>query len=64
MAVGAIVMFIAANPAWGNYGLVIANFGEICITLGLTPTCVRFAKRREDGSPARGAAAVAVREAA
>lgn len=64
MAVGAIAMFIAANPAWGNYGLVVANFGEICITLGLILTCVRFAKGREDGSPARGGAAVAVREAA
>lgn len=45
MAVGAGLMFIAAGAFAGHrYGLVIANLGEIAITLGLIATCVHFAR--------------------
>lgn len=64
MTLGALFMFSVAGPWWGDYGLLVANLGEIAITLGLITTCVHFAKKRREGSPARGAAAMAVREAA
>lgn len=43
MALGAGSMFIAAGAFGGSYyGLPIANFGEILITLGLITTALRF----------------------
>ena len=47
MAAGAGAMFIAAGAfGQGRYGLPIANFGEICITLGLITTCAHLARNR------------------
>lgn len=53
MAVGSGLMFVAAGALGrGPYALPIANFGEICITLGLIVTCAHFArlKQREAGA--------------
>lgn len=48
LAVGSGVMFIAAGGfARSTYGLPIANFGEICITLGFIVTCTHFARLRQ-----------------
>jgi hypothetical protein len=45
LAVGSGLMFIAAGALGRSaYALPIANFGEICITLGLITTCVHFAR--------------------
>ncbi|MBM4195644.1 MAG: hypothetical protein FJ197_00910 [Gammaproteobacteria bacterium] len=45
MAGGAGVMFICAGAFAGSpWSLPIANFGEICITLGLILTCAHFAR--------------------
>jgi hypothetical protein len=63
MTMGALAMFVCAGPWWGDNSLPIANFGEICITLGLITTCAHFAKRR-DGSRAPGAAGLAMQKAA
>jgi hypothetical protein len=65
LAVGAGAMFVAAGAfATHRYALPISNLGEIFITLGLITTCVHFARRQHAASPARGGAAMAVREAA
>lgn len=46
MAVGSGAMFIAAGAfARSPWSLPIANFGEICITLGMIVTCTHFAAR-------------------
>lgn len=43
LALGAGAMFIAAGAFGGSYyGLPIANFGEVLITLGLVVTALRF----------------------
>jgi hypothetical protein len=63
LAVGSGAMFIAAGAfARSQWSLPIANFGEICITLGFIVTCVHFA-RLKAGAPRPGPA-VAVRQAA
>jgi hypothetical protein len=48
MAVGSGLMFIAAGAfGRGTYALPIANFGEICITLGLIVTCAHYARLKQ-----------------
>ena len=45
LAAGSGAMFIAAGAfARSPWSLPIANFGEICITLGFIVTCVHFAR--------------------
>ena len=45
LAVGAGTMFIAAGAfASSNWSLPIANFGEVCFTLGYITTCAHFAR--------------------
>lgn len=45
LALGSGAMFIAAGAfARSPWSLPIANFGEICITLGFIVTCVHFAR--------------------
>lgn len=56
MAVGSGLMFIAAGALGrGPYALPIANFGEICITLGLIVTCAHFARLKQREARAVGA---------
>lgn len=63
LAIGSGAMFIAAGAfARSKYSLPIANFGEICITLGFIVTCAHFA-RRKGGAP-QSAPASAMRQAA
>lgn len=63
LAVGSAAMFIAAGAfARSQWSLPIANFGEICITLGFIATCVHFA-RLKSGAP-RPQPATAMRQAA
>jgi hypothetical protein len=63
LAVGSGAMFIAAGAfARSQWSLPIANFGEICITLGFIVTCVHFARLKAGAS--RPGPAVAVRQAA
>lgn len=51
LAIGSGAMFVAAGAfARSQYSLPIANFGEICITLGFIATCVHFA-RLHAGAP-------------
>lgn len=45
LAAGAGIMFIAAGAfASSNWSLPIANFGEICFTLGYISSCAHFAR--------------------
>jgi hypothetical protein len=63
LAIGSGAMFVAAGAFAGSqYSLPIANFGEICITLGFIATCVHFA-RLQAGAP-RPVAASAMRQSA
>lgn len=63
LAVGSGAMFIAAGAfARSQWSLPIANFGEICITLGFIVTCAHFA-RLKSRSP-RPQPAAAARQAA
>jgi hypothetical protein len=63
LAAGSGAMFIAAGAfARSPWSLPIANFGEICITLGFIVTCVHFARLR--ALPPRSRPAVAMRQAA
>ncbi|MDH4023592.1 MAG: hypothetical protein OEV14_10730 [Gammaproteobacteria bacterium] len=56
LAVGSGLMFVAAGGFAGHkYGLPIANFGEICITLGLIVTCAHFGRLKLRGFRARTA---------
>jgi hypothetical protein len=49
-------MFVAAGAfASSDWSLPIANFGEICITLGFIVTCTHFAALKA-GSPTTGPA--------
>ncbi|MEZ5562633.1 MAG: hypothetical protein R3F27_06760 [Gammaproteobacteria bacterium] len=51
LTVGAGLMFIAAGAfASSDWSLPIANFGEICFTLGYITTCAHFARQRLQGS--------------
>jgi hypothetical protein len=62
LAVGSAAMFVAAGAfARSPWSLSIANFGEICVTLGFIATCVHFARTR--GAPRRSPA-MAMRQAA
>lgn len=63
LAIGSGAMFVAAGAfARSPWSLPIANFGEICITLGFIVTCAHFARLRS-GAPDRSPAA-ALRQAA
>lgn len=45
LAAGAGIMFIAAGAfASSNWSLPIANFGELCFTLGYISSCAHFAR--------------------
>jgi hypothetical protein len=63
LALGAGAMFVAAGAFAGSkYSLPIANFGEICITLGFIVTCAHFA-RLKAGAP-RSSPSSVMRQAA
>lgn len=63
LAAGSGAMFIAAGAfARSPWSLPIANFGEICITLGFIVTCTHFATLKS--GPPRSRPAVAMRQAA
>jgi len=56
MALGSGAMFVAAAGSGGSaYGLPIANFGEILITLGMISSAVHFARLREQAPAGRDA---------
>jgi hypothetical protein len=56
LAIGSGLMFIAAGGfARHKYGLPIANFGEICITLGLIVTSAHFGRLKLRASRATAA---------
>jgi hypothetical protein len=53
MAVGSGLMFVAAAAGGASpMALPIANFGEICITLGMIVTAAHFARRSPGTNPA------------
>jgi hypothetical protein len=63
LALGAGAMFVAAGAFAGSkYSLPIANFGEICITLGFIVTCAHFARLKADAP--RSSPANVMRQAA
>ena len=56
LAVGSGLMFVAAGALGRSpYALPIANFGEICITLGFIVTCAHFARLKQREAEAVGA---------
>lgn len=58
LAVGAGLMFVAAGAfARSPWSLPVANFGEICITLGFIVTCAHFARLKQRATPGCGPAA-------
>lgn len=63
LAIGSGAMFVCAGAfARSQWSLPIANFGEICITLGLISTCVHFA--RVGAASAQPGGAAPLRQAA
>lgn len=63
LALGSGAMFVAAGAfARSPWSLPIANFGEICITLGFIVTCTHFA--RLQAGAGRPSPAAAMRQAA
>jgi len=61
LAVGSGLMFIAAGAfARSTYALPVANFGEICITLGFIVTCAHFARLKQRPTQPVGAPSGAI----